>query len=539
MLKLYTVIPIFIAILIFYIFLGFKIIDPTFINWTMEGDAGQHFLGWHFFRYANWQLPLGTINNYLYPNGTNTIFMDIIPIIAIILKPFSFLLPDKFQYTGIWLLSSVVLQGFFAALLLEKVIKNKLFIIMGSIFFILSPILYFRMGGHDSLTTHWLILAALYLYLSPCDKKNDLKYLALILFASLVHFYLLAMVLSVWIAYLFKIPNIKKNKKIIAKKFIFITSILFLNMLLFGYFSIGLNGAGGGYGLYSMNILAPINSLGFSAFFNSLSYLSAEQAGEGFNYLGLGVIILIVISIVILYKKYSVSMFLPYKSLIIISILLTLFAISHKVGFGSYLLLNLEDLKIFKLGSVLRASGRMFWPVYYILIFISIILIVKNLKPKISFMILSITLIIQVMDLYPFLNGKKDLENRVWNYSLKSPQWDILSKSIKHIVVVPPSVNANHDYSLGIYAADNKLTLNVGYAARVDIKEREEYIGKIMQSFTEEKFKKDTLYIISSEYLPSLEILNKDFNQGILDNYRIVYNKNIPIKIKPFNKIIQ
>ena len=91
----------------FQICYGFGIINPSNINWLMSAyhDWGQHYLGWAYFQHEPWHFPLGHIDNFNYPAGTNVGYTDSIPLLAIIFKTFSFLLPDTFQYFGLWLLT--------------------------------------------------------------------------------------------------------------------------------------------------------------------------------------------------------------------------------------------------------------------------------------------------------------------------------------------------------------------------------------------------------------------------------------------------
>ena len=62
------------GVLVFFVLYGYRILDPTYIGWTMEGDAAQHFLGWHFFRSQPWTFPLGVIQSYNYPEGTSLVY---------------------------------------------------------------------------------------------------------------------------------------------------------------------------------------------------------------------------------------------------------------------------------------------------------------------------------------------------------------------------------------------------------------------------------------------------------------------------------
>ena len=76
-----------------------SIIDPTNVTWIFSrgGDVHQHYMGWHFFRSAAWSFPLGMIDGLAYPQGVPLVFMDAIPLFALLLKPFAGFLPGQFQ----------------------------------------------------------------------------------------------------------------------------------------------------------------------------------------------------------------------------------------------------------------------------------------------------------------------------------------------------------------------------------------------------------------------------------------------------------
>ena len=59
---------------------------------SMYHDWGQHYLGWAYYRDADWSFPLGKMDNFYYPVGTNVGFTDSIPLLAFVFKIFSFLL---------------------------------------------------------------------------------------------------------------------------------------------------------------------------------------------------------------------------------------------------------------------------------------------------------------------------------------------------------------------------------------------------------------------------------------------------------------
>lgn len=78
-------------------------------------------------------------------------FTDSIPMLALILKPFSPWLPESFQYFGLWMLACFVLNGYFGLRLMAHATQSQLLRLLGALFFILSPPLIFRAHGHSRL----------------------------------------------------------------------------------------------------------------------------------------------------------------------------------------------------------------------------------------------------------------------------------------------------------------------------------------------------------------------------------------------------
>ena len=70
----------------------------------------------------------------------------------------------------------------------------------------------------------------------------------------------------------------------------------------------------------------------------------------------------------------------PYYLLIIIFFII---AISNKINFGSFVLLDIS-LPKFLYGplSIARASGRFLWPIYYLIFIAGLVLIYKKIEKK-------------------------------------------------------------------------------------------------------------------------------------------------------------
>ena len=109
------------------------------------------------------------------------------------------------------------------------------------------------------------------------------------------------------------------------------------------------------------------------------------------------------------YKLEKKLLFNVYKkkTYIFIFFIFLFLSLSNNIDFGNYELLHIEINKyIYGLLSVLRASGRMFWASYYLILIFCIIFMFKNLSAKKNILILSFLLLIQIIDTS---NGYKQL----------------------------------------------------------------------------------------------------------------------------------
>ena len=134
---LFTILAGIIGAVVFILIYGVQVLDVTKDAWLFDGgDLTQHYAGWAFFRNCEWKFPIGLFNTLTYPNYGAIIFTDSIPLFAIIFKVFSSILPETFQYFGIYGFMCYILQGVFAFTLLRKFIKNRYYTICrNSIFY--------------------------------------------------------------------------------------------------------------------------------------------------------------------------------------------------------------------------------------------------------------------------------------------------------------------------------------------------------------------------------------------------------------------
>lgn len=518
--------------------IGLLAVDPYNTVWQFnQHDPSTHFIGWEFFRHEPWSLPLGKIRSYLYPEGTSVVFTDSIPLAAIVLKLFNPILPSSFQYFGIWRLVSYALQGLFGYLLLARVTKYEWTALAGSVLFIIAPIFNSRID-HAALQSHWLILCALYLYLKNDSLKTRLQWGGLLVGSALIHFYLFAMVFTIWFAYLLRegfsktIPERRQLLLVILGTL----TILALSMWGVGYFVSGMDVSppphtAGSFGQRSMNLNAPFNpGYGISGLYMpKLPTLSKEQ-WNGYCYLGVGGLLLLALAVnatPLWTFRLELKKHLPIFAL---SVMLICFAISNIISFGERVLFEvpLPDWMLQKL-NLFRASGRFIWPVNYALLLGGCAAIAQRYSRQTTFTLLCLLVAIQVIDLWPqHWRRSKLFENRP-NYCaspLTSPLWGEFAKKYRHIAFIPPRFDWLDDQCddyvhFARLAVANGMTLNVAYLARHD--GRNGYSDLLATQFTNGTLAPDTLYILKDWAKKSAYATrNYPFIQGNLDSFILI-----------------
>ena len=282
---------------VFILLYGVKVLNPCYTDWLMSGgDLSQHYLGWKMYRNGDWTFPIGLTDQLAYPYYTSVIFTDSIPIFAVFFKLLSPILPANFQYFGFWGIMCFTFQGILSAKILQKFLKDHLLVLLGAVFFILSPICIQRMFGHTALAGQWLILLAIYtiVYYEEkfCENKNAvLIYGFLGILCSATHVYFVPIVGIVLCA--FVLISIVKSQKILQG---FLPLISFLSMVmttvyLLGGFTSNMTAQSGGLGHYSFNLNSFFNPMGWSIYLKNLETYTTGQY-EGFAYPGLGLLFL-------------------------------------------------------------------------------------------------------------------------------------------------------------------------------------------------------------------------------------------------------
>lgn len=483
---------------------GVKILDPVYVSWMFRGDWAGHLLSWLFFSNEPWHFPPGRIEAFGVPAGTSVGLTDCIPLLAMPLKLVAAHLPPVCQFFGLWFFLCYVLQGVFGALLMRTLTGNPALQVLGACFFIVNPALLQRVG-HLALCGHWVLLAALWLAFGGrrgrSFRRPLAEWLALLAVGTWVHPYICAMAAGVALATYARWWLVEGE--IGLKRFAAAVAVSSLAVSVFGWASGaivlggGLDSSAVGYGHYSMNLASPVDPAGWSKALRDYPRATAGQY-EGFNFLGTGAIVVVLWAI---YSSLSrppsrttVRRMVPFLAL---AAFYTAFAISDTVTLGGATLFKVPlPSFLLDLAGVFRSSGRFFWPVTYLLLFLSIGMVVRRNRPLVAAGLLGAALLLQVADSFDVVRHQlKFNETAVWENPLKDPFWRGLGRRYRRIVLYP-ALWEERVWPLCYLAARQGMSINVSSAARWDAERSERFMAGVKSDIEADRLDPRTVYVI-------------------------------------------
>ena len=565
----WLLIPGLIGFVYYALLTRFHGLNPFDVDWMLPFwrgsiDSAQHYLGWEFFRQAPLlQWPPGKSPNLGPMGGSGVALTDSLPLFAFIFKPLTFWFTQPFQYFGIWVLTCFVLQAIFAWKLLTIWVKHWEHAVLGTYFFCFAPIFIDRMTVHLALAGHWVLLAGLYLLFSPKSKFKHWIVLAVV--SMLVQPYLAIICAALFFAWsLIGLLNKRAVFQFVKQQLIFI-GVLFASGWSSGLFIFGLGSAqAAGFGTYSANVLAWVDP-GFTWYEKALwsRYVPDQwqNAGqyEGMNYLGSGVLLLAIVALgfqlikgtwksravqlaivasfvamfgrsgstqrdlvfllgvlsAVVYSALS-KHFWSNKSTTVIYVLLftslMLIAFTYQIFMGDFLIANFTvPGSINNLLSVVRTSGRMLWPITYLLIALVVVLVSRNLRREVVSGLIVLVLLFQVYESVGAVGVTKSMFTRSGpSEILVSPTWDTLGEKYENIAIVLPNDNpilypTNPDFAapegsflwreIGVFAVKHHMKLNSFYFSREPVTQNQSEVNVLTDVVNLGEYRSDTLYV--------------------------------------------
>lgn len=521
---------------------GGRALDPTYLEWLGWGDLAQHVLGWMFFRDAPWGFPLGRTPGLMTPLTVTVGFSDSNPWVSLLLKPFSGWLPRDFQFIGPWLALCLALQGFMGAKLVALFTPRASQQVLGAAFFVLAPVLTHRMG-HDTLCAQWVLTALLWLHLKPrTSAQAAWRSLAVALllnaYAAGTHPYLAVMVFALSLALL--VTTVRTERWLTWRQGAAVFGVMSLVVLTlfvaFGYVGTDVRGGTSSFGVYSADMLALINPMGWSRVLPWLP--SRVEQYEGFGYLGTGVLALALLALLGRPSSWWPQARMQVKArlpLVVMVVLLSLLAFSTRMTLAGQDVLTMRKVAdpLMPILGMFRASGRFIWPLHYFALTAILALAMWRWRryPAVATTVMLVAVIAQAADTAQLWTGER-FQPAPWP-RLRAPEWESLDSSYRHVVLFPPSIRdadvpcvkstfALDDYLLwGDLAYRKRMTTNSGYAARINEKHIAEVCTALTNDVENGRLADDALYVVDPPKLELFQRLGDRVTCGLVEGFTL------------------
>jgi hypothetical protein len=221
--------------------------------------------------------------------------------------------------------------------------------------------------------------------------------------------------------------------------------------------------------------------------------------------------------------------------------LLSMGAISHAVFIGDYPIGSFPIPSLLEqLFSIVRTSGRLLWPVTYILVCVIIVSLSRNLPRYIATAVLLFALSFQIHDSRDAIAITRESFNRGSAPEfLVSPLWETLGSRYSKVAILLPNdapmlypTNPDWwapDYSylwrdVGLFAVRHNMLLNSFYFSRAPTKQLESDSKILKASIMAQSLDSDTLYVFIDSALWNFSKAHnhQDDLLGILDSVPIL-----------------
>jgi hypothetical protein len=493
-----------------YLLVGPRVLNPFDVSW-FSGDPITYYLGWSFFRQEeHLTLPLGWSSALGYPFGEPIAYLDTIPLVPVLLWPFRHLLPQDFQYFGLYFVLCSILQLYFGFRISRRLCGgDRLGGASGAAFFLTAPIFTWRAFGHFPLLNQWIILAAIDQFFERPGRPSVRAMLwrtGMCFLAATMNPYIAFMTFMVIVATYAR--SVLNRDKVLIRAGIGVIAAavcVLIGLELFGFLrsSDMSQYVGSGYEYFAMNLLDPISPQKYGAL-----VLKEQPNTFGTDYLGLGLILL---GIVVIARRPAALGYLlsrqglPALGLFACSVLL---ALSTRAALGPHVIYHLRlPHSIVSMLASLRASERLFWPACYLLFAGSIYLAFNVFSGWSRHALLAAALAIQLLDTNPLRASIREFWRAAATPALPPESaWHDLGGAQKHLAVVPPwqcdpekSPGGLTGYGIfGRVALDQHMTINSFYAGRYNAMQLGFFCKGQIASILDEGLRPDTAYVFAN-----------------------------------------
>jgi hypothetical protein len=378
-------------------------VDPT-------GDLAQNLSGHLAIQRPGWSMPPLLAPSLFWPHGLSIAMTDSNPLVSLLAKLLAQWRGRPANLLGFWFAACWLLQPIAAVYALRGMgSRSPVSALAAAVIAATFPALLFRVM-HINLCGHFLLLLSLGLALRmirrPALAARHWIAPCLVLIAGvLTHPYIFAFCAGVLAAPALQ-GLLDRRPRAWASALCFLVSAA-LPVAIYQVLSGTLGGGDRGFGFFSMNLLSPVWPQMSGLFGANLPILDPTGGEyEGFNYLGGGGILLIVLALAMLARGGAWgarwrAWFRRWRGLVIMLICLTLLALTTNVYAGPYPVLLLGARPWDQVFGPLQSAGRAFWVVGYALLFGAVACLEARLPRVALAPVLAVVLVLQWVDTGP------------------------------------------------------------------------------------------------------------------------------------------
>lgn len=454
--------------------------DPTFIDWMIEGDWMGHLFGWLFTRSAPWGLPLAQAPDLVAPVGSSAALTDAIPLLCFLGKVVSPFFGDRLQLFGLWMVSGVIGTGVAGVLVCRAWLKDTASLALAGCLFVMNPIVSTRYG-HPPFFAFWMLTGLVGACAWPVTsllsaRRTAQVTLVLGFLTCATNGYLAVMGSALVGASLLRLALTRQFKPAEALGWLVAGPVVSLASLwLFGFIAGARSSPMGnlaieGFGQFSADLLTLVNPTTWSRFLGPIPMGGRQY--EGFAYLGLGTIALLLVRLALLVK------FRPTRTELLTWIpvgvalgLMAFYSVSNHVTLAGKPVADFSGFYA-KLGpwpSVFRSSGRFVWPLFAWLTLAAALAVARVQTLWVRQFVLGGAVLLQLVDFDP---TRTPLRKPYPTFqAFQDPAWQLL-KDYRHVVIHPVQIQwtcpFDHDLvaKLSWEAVRQHLSINSGHVGR-------------------------------------------------------------------------
>ena len=456
-------------------------IEGTHPYWRAQNeDTAVYQAGFNAFFREPWQWPLWRITSLNWPQGTAATFVDILPLYSALLKLLAPASWFPFNPFGAWVLLCIIMQALGAWWVLREAEVRDWLALVVLVLLLISLPTWLRRMGHISLMSHWMITFgyAIFLRSLRLDRFSGLCWLLLLTSGVMLNIYLFAMASIICLADALRCISRGDLRRVLG--WALATCALLTGAVWLTLWPLPPNTGqpDTGFGLYSMNLLSPISGIdakGLGGRWINPQGVANEQLFEGFNYLGVGIILLALIAFAASLrqpwpKRFTRSSWILAPCLLLVAV----YALSNQIYFGKQLVAQWSvPAWAGGLTGTFRASGRFFWLVSYAVVIFSVIGVYRLLPRRWAHGVIVITLVLQMIDLRPYVHEVRYLQPKADALVIDTAAWNkTIPPSTTTLYYFPKFKCAKRsDFFKTLLpvmqlASARKLNINTAYIAR-------------------------------------------------------------------------